>query len=71
MAAARIVELVQDVILRVVEVLNERCCRLLKRLEYWNTIRRLEGEVSREVDDGIWIELLLRLYMPMMTSRFG
>ena len=70
MVGARTVELALDVILRVVEVLSERFYSLSRRLEYWSRIRSPEEGVLQEVDDGIWIGLLLKHYTPVKMSRF-
>jgi hypothetical protein len=66
----RIVDPALDVIMKEVEALSEKYCRHLKRLECWRRIRRLEDEASREVDVGIWIELLLR-HFTLTKSRQG
>jgi len=61
MVGARTVEPALGVIMMAVGVLNVRCCRLLRKLEYWKKIRKLVGGVLQGVDDGIWIGLLPRL----------
>jgi hypothetical protein len=65
----KIVDPALDVITREAEALNEKYYKHLRRLEFWKRIRRLEEEVSLKVDVGIWIGLLLRLYMLMMKSK--
>jgi hypothetical protein len=68
MVDARTVAVVLDVIMRAVEALSERSCNHLRRLVFWNRIRRRVDEVSRDLDDGIWIVLLLRLYRGMKSK---
>jgi hypothetical protein len=53
MVDARTAVVVLDVIMRAVAALSERFCNRLRRLGFWNRIRRLEGEVLPGVDEGI------------------